>query len=753
MTTFFDVTRTWLLWSGPPDGVARTVFGLCAAGEPLGIMPIVRHPLHGRWYRVPRFTASSRAVADRPSLAGEILRNADRVPLLRTAAHAWRLRTRLAELESIGAPVDPGAGDTVHLLEPPSPGIRGHFAALTRLAQHSPGCEIVALVHDLHPLDAPELATSGTQRMFRRWTAFLGEHADRILVASQAIADSVRRHVPGTPIGTIRLATRIEWCPTTAPISVNDIASALWAGGWCSQASADPMVQRGEWLLSVGRLEPRTNHDMLLDALEPLWRARRLDLPLVIAGRPSTATGSLRRRIRRSPVLRRHVALLGAVPDEALWHLYRGARLSIAPSLHSGVSLSVSESLQLGTPCLASRACGVPEGAADRIESFDPRSREQLQSLLLRTVEDKAYERRLRERTAGFAACAWSDTVEDMTGRSVRRAVRPRLPQIDAVYAWCDDSDPRFRSELARWRPALRDACAAGEARFRSQDELKYSLRSLEAHAPWVRNVFLVTDGQAPDWLDRGHPDMHVVSHADIFEDAAVLPCFNSRAIETNLHRIPGLSGSFLYLNDDFLIGNSLSPESYFSSEGRPIFLVESYPLPGPRGPWLAGADEDLMKRCHRSNHRLLRDTLRTTLDARDPPHVPQLYITEVLAQMERTWLSEYRATRACRFRTQADIKMAVLYPHFAAERPEVTRPCVQRTLVNGSAEYIFRTVHDRDAEALDGWLAEIESRRPTFFCVNDAVESPSVAAAMRVRYQATLERMFPEPSRFERTR
>lgn len=159
------------------------------------------------------------------------------------------------------------------------------------------------------------------------------------------------------------------------------------------------------------------------------------------------------------------------------------------------------------------------------------------------------------------------------------------------------------------------------------------------------------------------------------------------------------------------------------------------------------------MKRCHRSNHRLLRDTLRTTLDARDPPHVPQLYIAEVLAQMERTWLSEYRATRACRFRTQADIKMAVLYPYFAAERPEVTRPCVQRTLVNGSAEYIFRTVHDRDAEALDGWLAEIESRRPTFFCVNDAVESPSVAAAMRMRYQATLERMFPEPSRFERTR
>jgi hypothetical protein len=31
--------------------------------------------------------------------------------------------------------------------------------------------------------------------------------------------------------------------------------------------------------------------------------------------------------------------------------------------------------------------------------------------------------------------------------------------------------------------------------RFRDNDELRFSLRSLERRAPWIRNVFIVTNG------------------------------------------------------------------------------------------------------------------------------------------------------------------------------------------------------------------------------------------------------------------
>ena len=43
---------------------------------------------------------------------------------------------------------------------------------------------------------------------------------------------------------------------------------------------------------------------------------------------------------------------------------------------------------------------------------------------------------------------------------------------------------------------------ASSLRRFTDWDELKYSLRSLEKYAPWVRHVYVVTNGQIPSWLD-----------------------------------------------------------------------------------------------------------------------------------------------------------------------------------------------------------------------------------------------------------
>jgi hypothetical protein len=41
--------------------------------------------------------------------------------------------------------------------------------------------------------------------------------------------------------------------------------------------------------------------------------------------------------------------------------------------------------------------------------------------------------------------------------------------------------------------------------------ELRYSLRSVEKHAPWVRNIFIVTNGQIPYWLNLAHPRIRQV--------------------------------------------------------------------------------------------------------------------------------------------------------------------------------------------------------------------------------------------------
>lgn len=82
------------------------------------------------------------------------------------------------------------------------------------------------------------------------------------------------------------------------------------------------------------------------------------------------------------------------------------------------------------------------------------------------------------------------------------------------------------------------DPEAAGECRFVENDELRYSLRSAERYAPWIRRIYILTDDQTPAWLDTSNPRVRVVSHREIMP-AEILPVFNSCAIELFLPRFP----------------------------------------------------------------------------------------------------------------------------------------------------------------------------------------------------------------------
>lgn len=150
------------------------------------------------------------------------------------------------------------------------------------------------------------------------------------------------------------------------------------------------------------------------------------------------------------------------------------------------------------------------------------------------------------------------------------RKVTPTLPAvdpvdfpIDMVYLWCDGSDPAFAAE------AKAHGVGTGGSRFVDCGELRYSLRSVERFAPWVRTIHLVTNGQVPAWLRRDHPKIRLVTHRDIFAWPEHLPTFSSVAIEQHIHRIPGLTEHFLYANDDCLFGCPLQPGHFFTSDGR----------------------------------------------------------------------------------------------------------------------------------------------------------------------------------------
>eukprot|EP00941_MAST-03F_sp_MAST-3F-sp1_P002576 g2576.t1 len=170
------------------------------------------------------------------------------------------------------------------------------------------------------------------------------------------------------------------------------------------------------------------------------------------------------------------------------------------------------------------------------------------------------------------------------------------MPQFDVVYTWVNGSDPiwkaSFEEHLALQRTknitfsddknekmqqnqsvtvevpnnvTETDNAASSANRYRDNDELRYSMRSIEKFAPWVRKIFIVTDDQIPNWLRMDHPRVTVVSHRDIFANKSLLPVFSSNAIETQLTNIPGLTRRFLYFNDDVMLGAPVWPQDFLS--------------------------------------------------------------------------------------------------------------------------------------------------------------------------------------------
>lgn len=136
---------------------------------------------------------------------------------------------------------------------------------------------------------------------------------------------------------------------------------------------------------------------------------------------------------------------------------------------------------------------------------------------------------------------------------------------VDIVYLWVDGSDPAWRRKrqqaYARWVQQHPDELALhGNAagRYRDNGELRFNLRALEKFFPDHGHVYIVTDGQAPDWL-RASDRLSLVDHRQLLDGAAPL-VFDSGHIESYLHHIPGLSERFIYLNDDVFFGAPVDP-------------------------------------------------------------------------------------------------------------------------------------------------------------------------------------------------
>jgi hypothetical protein len=309
---------------------------------------------------------------------------------------------------------------------------------------------------------------------------------------------------------------------------------------------------------------------------------------------------------------------------------------------------------------------------------------------------------------------------------------------IDMVFSWVDGSEPGYIEERHRWGALSGLTSDSPPARYRQIDELRYALRSVHAFAPWVRRIFVASDSPAPDWLDPNHPKVTFVPSTEFFADPGVLPTFNSHAIESQVHRIPGLAEHFLYSNDDMFFGRPVTPAMFFSPGGVSRFVEATVRIGlGDSDPQRSGHDNAM-----RVNRALLRQRFGRTI-TRHLEHTAAPLRRSVLAELEGEFPDDFARTAASRFRSPSDISVTnSLYHYYALLTGRAVTQTALRVL------YVETTLA-RSAEL----LRRLERRRRyEMFCLNDGIEPEIPEDARVATVTSFLDRYFPVPGPWELT-
>lgn len=211
----------------------------------------------------------------------------------------------------------------------------------------------------------------------------------------------------------------------------------------CQQALKELGISR-DFILTVGSIEPRKNHDTLyrayLRALELVENP--LELPmLIICGSSAFQTNDLLDNIARNPKLKGHVLKVSAT-DIQLGALYQKCLFTLLPSIYEGWSLTLPESLGYGKFCLCNDTPPLREigrTMVDYVSSYD--TEEWAKKIIFYTRNKNALQNKEKQIQKDWENITWHDTAKQINAiinqdisQSIIKSRKEKASELTATF-------------------------------------------------------------------------------------------------------------------------------------------------------------------------------------------------------------------------------------------------------------------------------------------------------------------------------
>jgi len=295
--------------------------------------------------------------------------------------------------------------------------------------------------------------------------------------------------------------------------------------------------------------------------------------------------------------------------------------------------------------------------------------------------------------------------------------------KFDIVYTWVDGAEPEY---LKKWNSHANIKKDLNPERYRNIFQfLKYSFRSVEKYFNSFNKVYLVTARQqVPGWCDLNNDRIQIIHHDEIIP-SEYLPTFNSNVIESFLHRIPGLSDNFVYMNDDFLFGDDTNINRFYNNGKYSIFNTFF--------------GENLSWRIY--------DGYQDIIGLGIIEHTPILINKKYWGNAFQLFPEETEATRKSRFRDDRNLFPYKLYRYYMLKyQREFSKPIPITELIKVSKFHKLTN----DLKKQRKFFSKMEKKIIEFYCLNDDMrDNPNPKVIKLV--QEFLENKYPNTSSFEK--